>query len=46
LLYGPTGHARWTLRLFADKAGQLDLVDSISHNPVKQILKQTTSSRT
>lgn len=41
----PTGHARWTLRLLADKAIQLGLVNSISHNAVKEILKKTTSSR-
>jgi transposase len=42
----PTGHARWTLRLLADKAVALGFVESISHNAVKEILKKTTSSRT
>ena len=42
----PTGHARWTLRLLADQAVELGLVESISHNAVKEILKKTTSSRT
>jgi len=42
----PTGHARWTLRLLADKAVELGFVESISHNAVKEILKKTTSSRT
>ena len=42
----PAGHARWTLRLLADKAAELGLVESISHNAVKAILKKTTSSRT
>src|SRR5215831_8849827 len=28
----PTGHARWTLRLLADRAVELGFVDSISHN--------------
>lgn len=37
----PEGHARWTLRLLADKAVKLGFVDSISHNAVKQILKKT-----
>jgi transposase len=41
----PEGHARWTLRLLADRAVQLGFVDSISHNAVKQILKKTDSSR-
>jgi transposase len=42
----PTGHARWTLRLLADRAVQLGLVETISHNAVKEILKKTSSSRT
>lgn len=41
----PEGHARWTLRLLADRAVQLGFIDSISHNAVKQILKKTSSSR-
>ncbi len=41
----PAGHARWTLRLLADRAVKLDFVDSISHSAVKQILKKTDSSR-
>lgn len=42
----PTGHARWTLRLLADRAVQLGFVETISHNAVKEILKKTSSSRT
>jgi len=42
----PQGHARWTLRLLADKAVELGFVESISHNAVKEILKKTDSSRT
>jgi transposase len=42
----PEGHARWTLRLLADRAVRLGFVDSISHNAVKEILKKTDSSRT
>jgi transposase len=42
----PTGHARWTLRLLADRAVQLGFCESISHNAVKEILKKTGSSRT
>ena len=37
----PDGHARWTLRLLADRAVSLGFVDSISHNAVKRILKKT-----
>ena len=42
----PAGHARWTLRLLADKAVELELVEHVSHNTVKEILKKTSSSRT
>jgi putative transposase len=42
----PTGHARWTLRVLADKAVELGFVASLSHNAVKGILKKTVSSRT
>lgn len=38
----PDGHARWTLRLLADRAVQLGFVESISHNAVKEILKKTS----
>ena len=41
----PQGHARWTLRLLADRAVSLGFVDSISHNAVRQILKKTGSDR-
>ncbi len=41
----PDGHARWTLRLLADKAVELGFCDRISHTSVKQILKKTRSSR-
>ena len=40
----PEGHARWTLRLLADKAVELKLVDSISHVTVGSVLKKTNSS--
>jgi transposase len=42
----PEGHARWTLRLLADKAVELGFVEGISHNTVKEVLKKTASSRT
>lgn len=41
----PAGHARWTLRLLADKAVEFGFCESISHNAVKEILKKTNSSR-
>ncbi len=37
----PDGHARWTLRLLADKAVELGFVEDISHTTVRQILKKT-----
>jgi putative transposase len=42
----PTGHARWSLRLLADKAVELGFVDSLSHTAVRKILKKTASDRT
>lgn len=42
----PAGHARWTLRLLADKAIELGFCESISHSTVKEVLKKTGSSRT
>lgn len=42
----PTGHSRWTLRLLADKAVELALVDTISHETVSQVLKKTSCSPT
>ena len=38
----PEGHARWSLRLLADRAVELGLVEAISHNTVKQVLKKTS----
>ena len=42
----PVGHGRWTLRLLADKAVELCLVDSISRETVGQVLKKTNCSPT
>jgi putative transposase len=41
----PIGHARWTLRLLADKVVELGYCERVSHTAVRQILKKTTSSR-
>lgn len=38
----PAGHARWTLRLLADRIVELDIADSISHETVRKALKKTT----
>lgn len=37
----PAGHARWTLRLLADRAVELEIVPHISHETVRQVLKKT-----
>lgn len=42
----PEGHSRWTLRLLAEKAVSLNIVDSISHVRVQQILKKQNISLT
>lgn len=40
----PEGHSRWTLRLLAEKAVALNIVDSISYVRVQQILKKRNIS--
>ncbi|RZJ58156.1 MAG: helix-turn-helix domain-containing protein [Hymenobacter sp.] len=42
----PVGHSRWTLRLLADKAVELALVEAISHETVSQVLKKTNCGLT
>jgi len=42
----PEGYERWSLRLLADKAVELKLVESISYGEVRLILKKTNSSHT
>jgi len=38
----PEGRARWTLHLLGDKLVELKIVDSISHETVRQTLKKTS----
>jgi len=40
----PEGRSRWTLRLLADRMVQLEVVDHLSHETVRQVLKKTNSS--
>ena len=40
----PEGYARWTMRLLADKMVELEYVESIAPETVRQTLKKTTSS--
>jgi transposase len=37
----PKGRSRWTLHLLADKMVELRIVDGISHETVRQVLKKT-----
>jgi hypothetical protein len=36
----PQGQARWTLRLLADRVGELGYVERVSHETVRQVLKK------
>jgi hypothetical protein len=40
----PEGHKRWTLRLLADRLVELEVVETVSYETVRQALKQTGSS--
>jgi len=42
----PAGHARWTLKMLADKLVELDIVDAISDQTVRRTLKKTNLSLT
>lgn len=42
----PEGYERWSLRLLADKAVELEIVDEISYGEVRLILKKTNLSPT
>jgi transposase len=37
----PEGRSQWSLRLLADKVVELQLIDSISHSEIGNILKKT-----
>lgn len=36
----PAGYGRWTLRLLAERVVELEIVESISHETVRQVLKK------
>jgi hypothetical protein len=40
----PEGRSKWTLRLLADKAVELEIIDSISYVSIGQVLKKTNSN--
>jgi transposase len=44
--HAPTGRSQWSLRLLADRMVELGVVDSISHETVRQTLKKKSSNRT
>jgi transposase len=41
----PEGFARWSLRLLADRAVELEYADSLSYETVRRVLKKTKSNR-
>jgi transposase len=36
----PTGQGRWTLRLLADKAVEMEILDTVSYETVRRVLKK------
>ena len=38
----PSGYARWTLRLLAERLVELEVVDAIAHETVRRALKKAT----
>ena len=40
----PTGRKRWSLRLLADRMVELEYVDTVSYETVRQVLKKTNTS--
>ena len=40
----PAGRGRWTLRMLADELVELQIVDRVSHETVRQALKKTNCS--
>ena len=41
----PEGRKEWTMRLLADKLVELEVVDAVSDETVRRVLKKTRSSR-
>jgi len=37
----PKGFSRWSLRLLADKVVELEYIDQVSHETIRQVLKKT-----
>jgi len=41
----PAGRQEWTMRLLADRLVELEVVDTVSDETVRRVLKKTSSSR-
>jgi transposase len=41
----PPGHAQWSARLLANRAVEMEVVESVSPSTVRRLLKKTRSSR-
>jgi transposase len=41
----PEGHAHWSARLLANRAVELEVVETVSESTVRRLLKKTRSSR-
>lgn len=41
----PAGHARWTMQLLADRLIELQVVEAVSDETVRRLLKKTISNR-
>jgi Homeodomain-like domain len=41
----PAGHARWTLRLLANHLVEIEVIESISHQSVRMVLKKVKSNQ-
>ncbi len=41
----PEGFARWSLRLLADKLVDLEIVEDVSDQTIRRVLKKTNSNR-
>ena len=37
----PSGHAKWSLRLLANKMVELEYIDNVSHETIRRVLKKT-----
>ena len=37
----PEGHARWSIRLLAEKVVELEIVETVHHNTIGRVLKKT-----